>query len=221
MCTAESWVVHTDKSPAFTLARAGYDVWLGNSRGTKHSRNHQYWDPNEDYEYWQFSWEQMAVYDLPKAIDYVREQTGREKISYVGHSQGTSQMFAALGMDQDFWKKRVNLFVALAPALVPKTDSALFKSAAILETILEKRLASAKIYELYGQDWIRYEKTVRALIPTFDFDLTQVSGSTEDDGDDKEFNDPEQALIFSAHFPAGSSVRCLVHFGQLINAKKF
>ena len=65
--------------------------------------------------------------------------------------------------------------------MVPKLDSALFKSGSILETILEKRLASAKIYELYGQDWIRYEKTVRALIPTFDFDLTQVSGSTEED----------------------------------------
>ena len=37
--------------------------------------------------------------DLPPLIDYVREKTGKDKISYAAHSQGTSQMFTALAMD--------------------------------------------------------------------------------------------------------------------------
>jgi lysosomal acid lipase/cholesteryl ester hydrolase len=75
MCSADSFAVNGNQSTAFILAKQGYDVWLGNSRGSKYSREHLYWDPNEDEEYWNFSWEQMGVYDLPAAIDYVRDQT--------------------------------------------------------------------------------------------------------------------------------------------------
>jgi len=35
------WIVnHAEVSPAFVLAREGFDVWLINNRGTRHSSNH-------------------------------------------------------------------------------------------------------------------------------------------------------------------------------------
>jgi len=39
---------------------------------------------------------QMGQYDVPANLKYVSETTGVAKIPYIGHSQGTSQMFAAL-----------------------------------------------------------------------------------------------------------------------------
>jgi pimeloyl-ACP methyl ester carboxylesterase len=75
-----------EKSPAYVMAKAGFDVWLGNSRGNKYSRRHKTLDPDTDKDFWQFSWEQMGLYDLPAAIDFVRNMTKVDKVAYFGHS---------------------------------------------------------------------------------------------------------------------------------------
>jgi len=77
------------------LANRGYDVWFGNSRGNKHSRNHTKYNPNKDKEFWQFTFQHMADYDLPAMFRHVNLFTG-QKINYIGHSQGTIQMHIAL-----------------------------------------------------------------------------------------------------------------------------
>ena len=46
--------------------------------------------------------------------------TGAEKITYVGHSQGTLQMFAALSDNIEYYRKRMKLFVAIAPVVSVK-----------------------------------------------------------------------------------------------------
>ena len=36
--SAETWVLNKENSVAFRLAEAGYDVYLGNNRGTRYAR---------------------------------------------------------------------------------------------------------------------------------------------------------------------------------------
>lgn len=51
---------------------------------------HTHWDAEKDSEYWDFSFEEMGRYDITAEIEYVLKQTGVKKVSYVGHSQGTT-----------------------------------------------------------------------------------------------------------------------------------
>lgn len=94
--SSDTWLINDEgKAPAFMLANKGYDVWLGNSRGNKHSRNHTTYNPDKNKEFWEFTYQHMADYDLPAIFKYVNGIT-RQKISYIGHSQGTMQMHIAL-----------------------------------------------------------------------------------------------------------------------------
>lgn len=77
------------------LANRGFDVWLGNSRGNKHSRHHTTLNPDKGADFWQFTFQDMADYDLPAVLAYVNNITS-QKIHYLGHSQGTMIMNIAL-----------------------------------------------------------------------------------------------------------------------------
>lgn len=94
--SSDTWIINDeDKAPAFILANAGYDVWLGNSRGNKHSRRHIKLNPDKDAEFWAFTFQHMADYDIPAAFRYIYN-FAKQKINYIGHSQGTMQMHIAL-----------------------------------------------------------------------------------------------------------------------------
>ena len=57
------WVINSPElAPAFQLSRAGFDVWMGNNRGTYYSDKHATLD-NKSKEYWDFDFEQMGTYD--------------------------------------------------------------------------------------------------------------------------------------------------------------
>jgi lysosomal acid lipase/cholesteryl ester hydrolase len=60
-----------EESPAFKLSADGFDVWLANSRGNKYSRDHTHYNPDTDAEFWNFSFIEMAMFDLPAMVDYI------------------------------------------------------------------------------------------------------------------------------------------------------
>jgi len=110
---SHTWVINEAyESLGFILADAGYDVWLGNNRGNTYSDTNEFYGNDED-EFWDFSWDEMASIDLPTQINYALEYTGQEKLHYIGHSEGTTQAFA--GFENTTLASKVKLFVALAP----------------------------------------------------------------------------------------------------------
>ena len=150
--SAYCWMMnYPEVAPAFSASRKGYDVWLGNSRGNTFSDMHVKWDKKKDKkEYWNFSWAEMGLYDLPAMFDKVTEITGREKMAYIGHSMGTTQMFYALAETQDYIASKVSVFVSLAPILkLSHTDSKVLKFITHFYDVLDDASNLLGIYALF------------------------------------------------------------------------
>ena len=45
---------------------------------------------NEKFPFLDYSYDEMANYDLPASINFILNKTGQEQVYYVGHSQGTT-----------------------------------------------------------------------------------------------------------------------------------
>jgi hypothetical protein len=84
------FMMNEKDSLAFYLAEKGFDVWCGNNRGIFEGHTHLGYD---DDQYWDWSIDELGKYDFPAFIHYVRNFTGVEKVSYIGHSQGNAQAF--------------------------------------------------------------------------------------------------------------------------------
>lgn len=100
---------------AYTLSNAGYDVWLGNARGTKFSKKHANITSNDD-EYFEFSWDEIGSYDLPAIIDTVLAKTGQQSLHYVGHSQGTTSFFVMLSTFPSY-NEKIRSFHGMSPVM--------------------------------------------------------------------------------------------------------
>ena len=95
---AARWIYdYKDNKPMpLILADHGYDIWMGNARGTEYSRGNVNGLTLDMQEFWAWSYAEMGVYDDTANIEFIKRQIGEEKIYYMGYSEGTVQMFYAL-----------------------------------------------------------------------------------------------------------------------------
>ncbi|XP_060657022.1 lipase 1 isoform X2 [Drosophila nasuta] len=193
--TSATWVLMGPKSGlGYMLSDLGYDVWMGNSRGNRYSKNHT--SLNSDYqEFWDFTFHEMGKYDLPANIDYILSKTGYEQLHYIGHSQGTA-IFWVLCSEQPAYSQKITSMHALAPiAYIHDMKSPLFRTLVLfldfLTTMLPVMLshtpsgASIKQLEHFGQlmksghfrkfdrGYLRNQLEYNRMTPP-DYDLSRV-----------------------------------------------
>lgn len=114
-----------NNSIAFYFADRGYEVFLGNARGSKYATHHKKYD-TESVDYWRFSYHEIGLYDLPALIDYSLQLSGSEKIFYIGHSQSTTEVLTMLALRPEYNKKVIQSHLMgtigayTNPARIPK-----------------------------------------------------------------------------------------------------
>jgi len=95
--SADNWFLNgEDGSQGFHLVNRGFDVWAGNNRGNKYSKEHTNPDINKK-DFFAYSFHELAWYDVPAHYKTILSNySDNTKIVYIGHSQGTSQIFASM-----------------------------------------------------------------------------------------------------------------------------
>jgi lysosomal acid lipase/cholesteryl ester hydrolase len=135
--------LNKDENLPFRLHDLGYDVWLGNNRGNKYASKHLHLKPSS-FEFWDFSIDEFAMYDIPDSIQYILNLTKLSNLTYIGFSQGSAQAFAALSINSKL-NTQINQFIAIAPAMTPRglnnslVDSLMKTSPNIMYLIFGKR----------------------------------------------------------------------------------
>ncbi|XP_049869393.1 lipase 1-like [Pectinophora gossypiella] len=143
LMSAVDWLtVGPHKALPYILAEQGYDVWMGNARGSSvDSRGHVYLSAEDDVaRYWDFSWDEIGRYDLPAMIDYVLQETNRTAVKYVGHSQGTTSFFVMCS-ERPEYNEKISIMVALSPIVyMSHMESPLLKLKPSLEPMYQLKL---------------------------------------------------------------------------------
>ncbi|KAM3183753.1 hypothetical protein ACTXT7_009753 [Hymenolepis weldensis] len=220
--SAHTWINNlANESLGFILADSGFDVFLGNSRGSTYSQRHAYLDPSDDA-FWAFSWDEMAKYDLPAFIAFILEKTSVNKIYYVGHSQGAQIALAKFNVDAAL-RDRIAAFVALAPVaylgnirspihyIVPFCKS--FQMARYILGGKGRFLPSNGLIQFLslflcggGQQIVgNYARFPSSVCENFIFMLA---------GYDPANTNATRLPVYVAHTPAGTSVQNIVHYCQ-------
>ncbi|XP_046395142.1 lipase 3-like [Ischnura elegans] len=217
-CSSSDWVIMgPGKGLAFILADAGYDVWMGNARGNTYSSKNV---GKTESQYWDFSWNEMGMYDLPAEIDYVIAQTGEEHMFYVGHSMGTT-MFYVMGALRPEYNSKIRAHFSLAPvAFMDGVRSPMRLLAPFVNQIkwiskflgINQFFPSSDFYGFIGDALCKDEAITQSLCTNVIFLICGY--------DSKELNQTTIPVIMG-HTPAGASTRQVLHYAQEINSGKF
>ncbi|KAJ7555256.1 hypothetical protein O6H91_05G028600 [Diphasiastrum complanatum] len=140
---AATFVMNTpSQSLAFILADQGYDVWLGNTRGSDASLGHISLS-NQDKEFWNWSLEEHGKYDLLAMLQLIYNTTG-SRSHFIGYSQGTT--IGLVGLTQPKVTSLLSSVVLLNPVAFLKNITPPF-TIALAHSYLEKFLFSVGINE--------------------------------------------------------------------------
>ncbi|XP_059062213.1 lipase 3-like [Achroia grisella] len=208
---------------AYILAEEGYDVWLGNARGNYYSRKHVRFNPDSilSNRFWKFSWDEIGNIDLPAMIDYALAHTGRSKLHYIGHSQGTTTFFVLGALRPEYNDKIISMHAFAPNAFMASNRNPLLLMISPFATSLEKVasvfglgefMPNTNIMTWAGQALCMDEALFQPVCSNILYLIGGWSVSEQN---------ATMIPVKMGHTPAGAAVRQFVHYAQGIASKRF
>ncbi|CAH2102897.1 unnamed protein product [Euphydryas editha] len=195
-------------SLAYLLAENGYDVWMGNARGGLNSRRHVTLDPSKDGEkFFDYSFEDIGLKDVPEMIDYILKVTRQSKLDYIGHSQGGTAFFVMNSIRPEYNEKIKSAHLLAGVGYMEHFPNRILNAIAISTNLLYSIAVNEGILEILGpRDSSNFNQEI-STSPQFGLLGILLEAISS---------------IFKAfELVTPASIKQYAHFGQNIAAKSF
>lgn len=221
--SSDGWIANSKElNIPYQLVENGFDVWIGNNRGNFHSNKHTSLDKKKNKnDFWNFTYHQMGMKDVPAMTDYILGLTKKEKLTYIGHSRGCAQFFVLCSLNPNYCKEKFNGFVALAPAVfIGKTKSGLSKTGLTM-------LAGMMNFFKMGNKGMFDDQSKTALIGKMvNFNGTNFPGGQEFSlrfisDTKKSKNNSERMAVYFSKYPNPSSTKDIKLFDKMFKTDEF
>lgn len=217
LSSSADWVMNLpNTSLGFVFADHGFDVWLGNVRGNVYSRKHKTLS-TKSKEFWDFSIDEHAKHDFPAIINYILKHTNQTQIYYAGHSQGTLMAFGGFDESPELAKKIkvCFLFGPLAKMEEMRQNHKLLIYTAGKFISLLKLFRYREIFPSFHSSRSIIRTTCRWLPYMCRMVISFIGGS------DHKYLNQTRLPVYVAHTPAGTSLKNLQHYIQILTSKSF
>ncbi|XP_034952339.1 lipase 3-like [Chelonus insularis] len=215
MSSADIWGLY-NRSLGYALADAGFDVWLGNSRGNSYGRLHKRLSPEEP-RFWNFSWHEIGKLDYASTIDYILNKTNKPNLTLIGYSMGGTASLVLLS-ERPEYNQKINVLINLAPSVFLRNQDAMraifFNILYQLKDIIDPNEMIEFLPQ--GNALIRLAQDIcKDLLDFCGFIFQLITGH------DRRLHDKKEIMFASYFYPSGSSARCLWHYCQMALSGKF
>uniref|UniRef100_A0A182JI73 AB hydrolase-1 domain-containing protein n=1 Tax=Anopheles atroparvus TaxID=41427 RepID=A0A182JI73_ANOAO len=223
--TSADWVIAgPENALGYLLADAGYDVWLANTRGNRYSRQHITLSP-EDAEFWNFSWHEKGMRDLPAMIDFILNERASkardlQQLYYIGYSEGGSVYYVLTSSFPDY-NAKIRQAHTLAPAvLLNNMRSPLLMPLIGNSPTLLPLLHGINLVELFP--WSEAQNGfLRTMCPPTVANNQCASLFANLFGPNPSSLDLKVVQAVVGHFPAGAAFKEVEHFHQIVQSGVF
>ncbi|CAI6364317.1 unnamed protein product [Macrosiphum euphorbiae] len=221
MGASDQWLLRDgDHDLPSLLINSGYDVWLGDFRGNIYSKKHTHLNVS-DPEYWKFSIDEWAYYDVPAMMDYVCNNTEYDKMYLVTYSLSSAILLATASARPEY-NDKIIVSYHLAPFLAfTKIKSLLLRISIQFGEFYLAISRSFKNHELFPRNQLTMKSISLFCNKKSIFLKACVTLLSEFFGFDTSGNSTMDLDFKLTYSRASVSLNSIDHLLQMIKANKF